>query len=119
VIYYYLEVTQFKSILKQANDTPFMADRLGRYGYLPNPKSEEPGLPVGFSVAQENSHKIIGMTYTACHIRQIDVSDTAYRIDGGPAITDMQSFISDLDTAVKTVRPQRLHRVCTCHTRLK
>jgi hypothetical protein len=87
VIYYYLEVTQFKSILKQANDTPFMADRLGRYGYLPNPKSEEPGLPVGFSVAQENSHKIIGMTYTACHIRQIDVSDTAYRIDGGPAIS--------------------------------
>lgn len=89
--------------LKQANGAPFMADSLGRYGYMPNPKSEEPGLPVGFSVAKENGEKIIGMTCSACHSRQIDVSGTSYRIDGGPAITDMQSFLSDLDTAVNTV----------------
>lgn len=89
--------------LKQTNGAPFMADSLGRYGYLPNPKSNEPGLPVGFSVAQENGEKIIGMTCSACHSRQIDVSGTSYRIDGGPAITDMQSFLSDIDTAVNTV----------------
>ncbi len=40
--------------LKQANGAPFMADSLGRYGYLPNPKSPEPGLPVGFIAAKEN-----------------------------------------------------------------
>ncbi len=89
--------------LKQANGDPFMADSLGRYGYLPNPKSAEPGLPVGFSVAKENGDKIIGLTCSACHSRQIDVSGTAYRIDGGPAITDMQSLFTDLDRAVNTV----------------
>jgi cytochrome c553 len=89
--------------LKQANDAPFMADNLVRYGYLPNPKSSEPGLPVGFSVAEENGEKIIGLTCSACHSRQIDVSGVAYRIDGGPAIADMQGFMSDLDKAVNTI----------------
>lgn len=89
--------------LKQANGAPFMADSLGRYGYLPNPKSVAPGLPVGFSVAEENGDKIIGMNCSACHTRQIEVSGTSYRIDGGPAITDMQSFLSDLDKAVNKV----------------
>ncbi|MFI3186369.1 MAG: di-heme-cytochrome C peroxidase [Methylococcaceae bacterium] len=89
--------------LKQANGSPFMADSLGRYGYLPNPYSLEPGLPVGFSVADEGGDKIIGMNCSACHTRQIDVSGTTYRIDGGPAITDMQSFLADLDKAVNKV----------------
>ena len=89
--------------LKQANGAPFMADSLGRYGYLPNPQSPEPGLPVGFIAANENGDKFIGMTCSACHTRQIDVSGTAYRLDGGPAITDMQGFMGDLDTAVNTV----------------
>jgi hypothetical protein len=89
--------------LKQANGAPFMADSLGRYGYLPNPKSPEPGLPVGFIAAKENGDKFIGMTCSACHTRQIDVSGISYRLDGGPAITDMQGFMGDLDTAVNTV----------------
>ncbi len=89
--------------LKQANGSPFMADSLSRYGYLPNPNSVEPGLPVGFSVADEHGDKIIGMNCSACHTRQIEVSGTSYRIDGGPAITDMQSFLADLDKAVNTV----------------
>ncbi len=89
--------------LKQANGAPFMEDSLGRYGYLPNPKNIEPGLPVGFSVAKENGDKIIGLTCSACHSRQIDVSGTSYRIDGGPAITDMQSLFTDLDRAVDKV----------------
>jgi hypothetical protein len=89
--------------LKQANGAPFMADSLGRYGYLPNPKSPEPGLPVGFIAAEEHGDKIIGLTCSACHSRQIDVSGVSYRIDGGPAITDIQSFMSDLDKAVNTV----------------
>jgi len=89
--------------LKQANGTPFMADSLGRYGYLPNPKSPEPGLPVGFIAAKDNGDKFIGMTCSACHTRQIDVSGSSYRLDGAPAITDMQGFMGDLDTAVNTV----------------
>ena len=45
------------------------------------------------------------MTCAACHTRQIEVDGVAYRIDGGPAIVDFQSFLADLDTAVGTVLP--------------
>ncbi len=43
------------------------------------------------------------MTCSACHTRQITIADTAYRVDGGPAIVDFQGFLADLDTAVNTV----------------
>ncbi len=89
--------------LKQENGAPFMANSLTRYGYLANPKSPEPGLPVGFIAAKEKGEKIMGLTCSACHTRQIDVAETSYRIDGGPAITDIQSFFTDLDTAVNKV----------------
>ncbi|WP_240008791.1 di-heme-cytochrome C peroxidase [Aquipseudomonas campi] len=86
--------------LKQANGSPFMADSLDRYGYLANPDSKPPGLPVGFTVANGKSGQVIGMTCSACHTRQIEVDAKTYRVDGGPAIVDFQSFLSDLDKAV-------------------
>ena len=43
------------------------------------------------------------MTRAACHTRQITAGGIEYRIDGGPAIVDFQSFLEDLDTAVGTV----------------
>ena len=43
------------------------------------------------------------MTCAACHTRQIEVAGTAYRIDGGPALVDFESFLSDLDVAVDAV----------------
>jgi hypothetical protein len=89
--------------LKQPNGEPFMAESLSRYGYLPNEASRPPGLPVGFTVSSGNGSKDIGMTCAACHTRQIEVDGASYRIDGGPAIVDFQSFLADLDTAVNTV----------------
>jgi hypothetical protein len=88
--------------LKQPNGEPFMAANLERYGYLPNPASPA-GLPVGFTTNVSKNTAYLGMTCAACHTRQIDVAGTPYRIDGGPAITDLQSFQADLDTAVNTV----------------
>ena len=38
--------------LKQPDGEPFLADRLERYGYLPNSLSATPDLPVGFTVAE-------------------------------------------------------------------
>ena len=90
--------------LKQPNGEPFLGDRLERYGYLPNPLSATPDLPVGFTVANDAGGPSIGMTCSACHTRQIDVNGTAYRIDGGPAIVDFQSFLKDLNDAVQAVR---------------
>lgn len=89
--------------LKQPNGEPFMAANLGRYGYLPNEASDPPGLPVGFTVASGSGVRHIGLTCSACHTRQIEVAGASYRIDGGPAIVDAQSFFADLDTAVNTV----------------
>jgi mono/diheme cytochrome c family protein len=87
--------------LRQPNGEGFLADGLGRYGYLPN--SDIPGMPVGFTVAGSSGGEIIGMTCSACHTRQITVDNIAYRVDGGPAIVDFQSFLADLDSAVNTV----------------
>jgi hypothetical protein len=92
------------SALKQSNGQPFMAESLSRYGYLPNPDSNPPGLPVGFTAANSGTHgEIMGMTCSACHTRQIEVAGTPYRADGGPAIVDFQSFLQDLDAAVQTL----------------
>lgn len=89
--------------LKQPNGEPFMAASLSRYGYLPNEASTPPGLPVGFTVASEKGTEALGMTCSACHTRQIEVRGVSYRIDGGPAIVDIQSFFADLGTAVNRV----------------
>jgi len=89
--------------LKQPNGQPFLADSLARYGYLPNPANSD-GLPIGFTASGPTGSRTAGMTCAACHTRQITVDGKAYRIDGGPAIVDFQSFLADLDKAVGQVR---------------
>ncbi len=88
--------------IKQSDGSPFLADSLGRYGYLPNPANSN-GLPVGFTSAGPPGGQIAGFTCAACHTRQISVDGKEYRIDGGPAIVDFQSFVADLDAAVGRV----------------
>lgn len=89
--------------LKQPNGDPFLASNLTRYGYLEDDQNPTSILPVGFTVAGPVGGQIIGMTCAACHTRQIEFAGTSYRVDGGPAIADFQSFLADLDTAVNTV----------------
>jgi mono/diheme cytochrome c family protein len=86
--------------LKQPNGAPFLADSLGRYGYLPHTSSD---LPIGFTTAGSGGQEVVGMTCAACHTRQITVGADDYRIDGGPAIVDIQRFLTDLDVAVTAV----------------
>lgn len=86
--------------LKQSDGSPFMANSLARYGYLPNELSTPLGLPVGFTVANTTTGETLGMTCAACHTRQISVQGKSYRVDGGPAIVDFQSFLSDLHLAM-------------------
>jgi len=88
--------------LKQANGQPFLSDNLARYGYLPNPANTN-GLPVGFTASGASGLQIAGMTCSACHTRQLVANGATYRIDGGPALVDFQSFLSDLDTAMGQV----------------
>lgn len=84
--------------LKQLNGQPFLADNLVRYGYLANPANHN-GLPVGFTTSGATGIEIVGMTCSACHARQITAEGKTYRIDGGPAIVDFQSFLADLDVS--------------------
>jgi hypothetical protein len=88
--------------LKQPNGQSFLEDSLARYGYLPNPASSS-GLPVGFTASGPTGLQVVGMTCSACHTRQITANGQAYRIDGGPAIVDFQSLLTDLDTALGQV----------------
>jgi hypothetical protein len=88
--------------LRQDNGRPFLADSLSRYGYLPNPANSN-GLPVGFAASGPTGAQTVGMTCSACHTRQITAEGKIYRIDGGPAIVDFQSLLSDLDSAVGRV----------------
>jgi hypothetical protein len=85
--------------LKQPGKELLFADSLTHYGYLSNELDPSSKLPIGFSV----NNGFVGMTCAACHTRQIKVDNILYRIDGGPAIVDFQSFTSDLDKAVNSV----------------
>ena len=90
--------------LHQPDGSAFLKDALARYGYLPNPDpANTAGLPVGFTNAASAQGPMVGMTCSACHVRQIYVASNAYRIDGGPAITDFGALVADLDAAVQTV----------------
>ena len=88
--------------LKQANGKAFLDDGLARYGYLQNPASAR-GLPVGFTLSGPTGSQTVGMTCSACHTRQIVVGESAYRVDGGPAVVDFQRLLVDLDVAVGKV----------------
>jgi hypothetical protein len=83
--------------LKQTDGAPFLSDSLTRYGYLKGPDAE---LPVGFYATGPAGAKVVGMTCSACHTRQIKVGERLYRIDGGPALVDFQAFLSDLDKSM-------------------
>jgi len=88
--------------LKGKDGQPFLADSMSRYGFLPNPDSEA-GLPIGFHTSGPRGSQTIGVTCSACHTRQLEVEGKAYRVDGGPSLTDFQAFLSDLDKAVGDV----------------
>jgi hypothetical protein len=88
--------------LRTADGQLFLHDGLARYGYLPNPNGRF-NLPVGFMAAGPAGRQDAAMNCSACHTRQISVGGTEYRIDGGPALTDFQAFLADLDAAVGRV----------------
>jgi len=93
--------------LKQTSGAPFLDGSLARYGYLPmSGRTTDADLPVGFTTNDFGGTTAVGMNCAACHTRQIDVDDTAYRIDGGPGLVDFQSFLKDLDDAVLAVLAQ-------------
>jgi hypothetical protein len=94
--------------LEQAASTDLLrsdASTLG-FGYIPakpGPGGWNPdGLPVGFvkAVNQRDQSQWMGVTCAACHTRQINIGGVGLRIDGGPALGDLDGLIVALDAAM-------------------
>jgi RoxA-like, cytochrome c-like len=104
--------TWFKALRRLDVDEPFAADKLRRYGYLPNdvsPSNPE-GLPVGFVIDGAVASGQLGMTCAACHTGQLEYKQDgvtrALRLDGAPANADFQQFLTDLLAAARATLTQ-------------
>ncbi len=74
------------------------SENINAYRYLPQKKtfSNPDGLPVGFVKDTYKGKEYMGFTCAACHTSQVNFKGQAIRIDGGPAMADMNNFMVDL-----------------------
>lgn len=90
--------------LEQADSKSLFRDdkNMDHYGYLPQrPTTSNPdGLPVGMVRDEYHGKAYMGFTCAACHTTQINYQGTGIRIDGGPANSDMETFMVDLAAAL-------------------
>jgi len=96
----------FFLVLEQPNGQLFRANENmnNRYRYLiRRPTTGNPdGLPIGMVKDVYKGRAYMGFTCAACHTGQINYKGHAIRIDGAPAMADMDSFITDLAAALRT-----------------
>jgi mono/diheme cytochrome c family protein len=73
-----------------------------RWRYLPQraTTSNPDALPVGFAKDRYKGRDYLGFTCAACHTGQVNYNGIALRIDGGPSMADMNTFMHDLGAAV-------------------
>ncbi|MDO9310059.1 MAG: di-heme-cytochrome C peroxidase, partial [Nitrosomonas sp.] len=106
----------FFLVLEQSDSSAlFRSDEnIDRYGYLPqrSTASNPDGLPVGMVRDEYRNKAFMGFTCAACHTTQINFAGTGIRIDGGPANSDMESFMIDLAAALYATleTPEKLDR---------
>ena len=81
-------------------------DNLYYYGYLPQSRTRHnpDGLPVGFVKDTYVGKDYLGFTCAACHTGQVNYKGIAMRIDGGPAGSDMDSFLQAMEVALRSVQ---------------
>jgi hypothetical protein len=98
----------FKALRRLDVDEPFAADQLSRYGYIRN--DSPTGLPIGFVIDGTAAQGQIGMTCAACHTGQLEYQKAgvthAIRLDGAPATSDFQQFLTDLRDASRATIDQ-------------
>lgn len=119
----------FLGLEQSHNDRPFTDNvNVKRWGYIPQEKKpgiNPDGLPIGF-VKDDNMETFLssalyasrlsfntqdtrggynewlGLTCAACHTSEIRYDNYILRIDGGPPMSDFQSFIEELSEALTT-----------------
>ncbi|WP_260582515.1 di-heme-cytochrome C peroxidase [Sphingopyxis sp. PET50] len=100
----------------------FTFDRMAALGYLPPDADDSDGLkyglPIGFALNTRGDDGLIrsrlrwksgqgakepwvGMNCAACHTNEIRHGDAVVRVEGGPGMTDFQTFIEELDLAAE------------------
>ncbi len=94
----------FFLVLEQPNGQLFRsnAHMNNAYRYLARkPTYSNPdGLPIGFVKDNYQGKDFMGYTCAACHTNQINYKGIGIRIDGGPAMADMDTLLTDLGKAL-------------------
>ncbi len=94
----------FFLVLEQPNGQLFRSNEHmnNAYRYLARkPTYSNPdGLPIGFTKDNYQGQDFIGYTCAACHTNQINYKGVGIRIDGAPAMADMDTFLTDLSNAL-------------------
>ena len=83
----------------------FRADEnIDKYRYIVQGHSlqNDDNLPLGFVKDTYRGKDYIGFSCAACHTNQIVYNDIAIRVDGAPAMADMDSFMKDIEKAITT-----------------
>ena len=110
-----------------SNERFFTSQNLSTYGFIPQLPSAEVnplGLPVGFTVdgsmrfdvalqqSVSNGERMLGVTCALCHTGSLRYNGKSLRIDGGQMIGNFQTFVKDMDVALKLTREddQKLER---------
>jgi hypothetical protein len=105
----------------------FSSANLARYGFIQqrkDPATNPYGMPVGFTVdgqmkfsklrqhSVENGERMLGINCAACHTGSLHYQGRALRIDGGQGMIDFQSFVKDMDYALRDTKenPDKLDR---------
>ncbi|MER0216167.1 MAG: ribonuclease E [Nitrosomonas sp.] len=106
----------FFLVLEQSSSSALFRanENIDRYGYLPQRQtsSNPDGLPAGMVRDEYQGKAYMGFTCAACHTTQINYQGTGIRIDGGPAYSDMETFMIDLAEALYATlkNPEKLER---------
>ncbi len=93
----------FIHLEQKDNQTLFRDNKnMSKYRYLTQRESwDNPdGLPVGFVKDTYQGNDYMGFTCAACHTGQVNYQGTGIRIDGGPALADMDSMLLALEAAL-------------------
>lgn len=87
-------------------------ENMNGYRYLPQKVtfSNPDGLPVGLVKDTYQGKEYMGFTCAACHTSQINYEGKAIRIDGGPAMADMNNFMVDLEKALLATKDSTAKR---------
>lgn len=94
----------FLSLTLASSDEPLLSERnVERWRYLPQVATDRnpDALPIGFARDDYQGRAYVGLTCAACHTAQVNYKGKALRIDGGPSMADMQTFMRDLVEAVQ------------------